>query len=143
MVRYLIHLCYTYSVRRSHGSDNANEHTPSTLDKVGGDAVLSQCGYSPSQAVRALWTYLCDHQDVPPFMKEAEACDIDADRQRKLSLIHDGAGLAIRAARQHGYTGPTGDLLGEKTWHQLRDEMYDDMIGEMEARCVYPAKTSA
>lgn len=111
--------------------------------KVGGDAVLSQCGYSPSQAVRALWTYLCDHQDVPPFMKEAEACDIDADRQRKLSLIHDGAGLAIRAARQHGYTGPTGDLLGEKTWHQLRDEMYDDIIGEMEARCVYPAKTSA
>ncbi|MBS6555881.1 hypothetical protein [Collinsella stercoris] len=51
--------------------------------------------------------------------------------------------MAIRAARQHGYTGLTGDLLGEKTWHQLRDEMYDDMIGEMEARCVYPAKTSA
>lgn len=106
--------------------------------KTGGDAVLSQCGYSPSQAVRALWTYLCDHQDVPPFMKEAEASGIDAIRQRKLSLIHDSAGLAIKTAEQCGYTGTDNNLLAGKTTHELRDDMYDDMLEEMEARCVYP-----
>ena len=106
--------------------------------KTGGDAVLSQCGYSPSQAVRALWTYLCDHQDVPPFMKEPQASDMDAIRQRKLSLIHDGAGLAIKTARQCGYMGPDNNLLAGKTPHELRDVMYDDMLEEMEARCVYP-----
>lgn len=105
--------------------------------KTGGDAILNQCGYSPSQAVRALWTYLCDHQDVPPFMKEAEASGTDAIRQRKLSLIHAGAGLAIKTARQCGYTGPDNNLLAGKTPHELRDDMYDDMLGEMEARCVY------
>lgn len=105
--------------------------------KTGGDAILSQCGYSPSQAVRALWTYLCDHQDVPPFMKEPEASGMDAIRQRKLSLIHDGAGLAIKTARQCGYTGTDNNLLAGKTTHELRDDMYDDMLEEMEARCVY------
>lgn len=106
--------------------------------KTGGDVVLSQCGYSPSQAVRALWTYLCDHQDVPPFMKEPEANGMNAIRQRKLSLIHDSAGLAIKTARQCGYTGPDNNLLAGKTPHELRDDMYDDMLEEMEARCVYP-----
>lgn len=110
--------------------------------KAGGDAVLSQCGYNPSQAVRALWNYLCEHQNVPPFMQE-KPDEIDADRQRKLALVRDGAGLAIKAARQCGYTGPTNTYLDEKTWHELRDEMYDDMTAEMEARCVYPAQTSA
>lgn len=106
--------------------------------KIGGDAVLNQCGYNPSQAVRALWAYLCDHQDVPPFMKEPEADGLDARRQRKLSFVHDGAGLAIKTARQCGYTGPINNLLAGKTTHELRDDMYDDMLEEMEARCVYP-----
>lgn len=110
--------------------------------KTGGDAVLSQCGYNPSQAVRALWKYLCEHQNVPPFMREASD-EMDAERQRKLALVRDGAGLAIKAAQQCGYTGPTDIYLDEKTWHELRDEMYDDMIAEMETRCVYPAQSSA
>ena len=105
--------------------------------KATGDAVLAQLGLSPSQAVRALWDYLDTHRDVPPFMKESSAYGPDAERQRKIVLIRDGAGLAIKVAQEQcDYTGSAENALNRKTWRELRDDMYDDMLDEMEARCV-------
>ncbi len=105
--------------------------------KATGDAVLAQLGLSPSQAVRALWDYLGTHRDVPPFMKESAAYKPDAERQRKIALIRDGAGLAVRVAQEQcDYTGGAENALNGKTWRELRDDMYDDMLDEMEARCV-------
>lgn len=112
--------------------------------KTGGDAVLAQHGLSPSQAVRALWDYLCKHQDLPSFMREREVDAMDAERQRKISLIKNGAGLAVRVAQEQcGYTGPASNLLDDADWRELKNDMYDNMLDEMEARCAYPAATSA
>ena len=36
--------------------------------KAGGDAVLTRNGLGPSDAIRALWTYLAEHQTLPGFM---------------------------------------------------------------------------
>ena len=38
--------------------------------KAGGDAVLTRNGLGPSDAIRALWTYLVEHQTLPGFMVE-------------------------------------------------------------------------
>lgn len=104
--------------------------------KAEGDSVLAQLGYSPSQAVRALWDYLREHRDVPPFMKEAARDDALAEKERKLALVKGGGGLALSVAREScGYTGPATDLLGVASWRELRNEMYDDMLDEMEGRC--------
>lgn len=111
--------------------------------KATGDAVLAQLGLSPSQAVRALWDYLGTHHDVPPFMKGSATCGPDTERQRKIALIRDGAGLAVRVAQEQcDYTGGTASTLDKKTWRELRDDMYDDMLDEMETRCAYPTRTS-
>lgn len=104
--------------------------------KSGGDAVLAQLGLNPSQAVRALWSYLCTHQDVPPFMKEVDD-DASAEQRRKLALIKHGAGLAVKIAQEQcGYTGPVDNPIDKATWQELRDDMYDEMLDEMESRCV-------
>lgn len=36
--------------------------------KAGGDAVLTRNGLGPSDAIRALWAYLVEHQTLPGFM---------------------------------------------------------------------------
>ena len=36
--------------------------------KAGGDAVLTRNGLGPSDAIRALWAYLVEHQALPGFM---------------------------------------------------------------------------
>ena len=104
--------------------------------KERGDRVLAQRGITPSHAVRALWDYLGRHQDVPAFMAESQRDTAQVERTRKIARIRNDVGLANRIAREQcGYTGPAGHLLDGKTWRELRDEMYDDMLDEMEGRC--------
>lgn len=104
--------------------------------KQAGDAVFARFGFSPSQVVRAVWEYASIHQDVPPFMKEREAGTQQAERDRKIALVRNGAGLACSIAQEQcGYTGPVGDLLAGQTWREMRDGVYDDMLDELEQRC--------
>jgi propanediol dehydratase large subunit len=53
---------------------------------------------------------------------------------RKLALIEHGARLVISVAQQCGYTGPTDNLLEGKTWSELRDDMYDEMLDAIKGR---------
>ncbi len=53
---------------------------------------------------------------------------------RKLALIEHGARLVISVAQQCGYTGPTDNLLEGKTWIELRNDMYDEMLDAIEGR---------
>lgn len=47
--------------------------------KAGGDAVLTRNGLGPSDAIRALWTYLVEHQTLPGFMVE-DRCEAPVRR---------------------------------------------------------------
>lgn len=47
--------------------------------KAGGDAVLTRNGLGPSDAIRALWAYLVEHQTLPGFMA-ADKCEAPVQR---------------------------------------------------------------
>lgn len=101
--------------------------------KQGGDAVFARCGLKASDVVRAVWKYAADHQ-VPPdcvLDDKREGCD---EAARKLKLAEEGCGLAARmAAGRFGHD--VAVLPDERPWSEVRDEMYDDVLDEMDRRC--------
>ena len=54
--------------------------------KERGDRVFARRGYTPSQAVRAVWAYADAHGDVPPFMLEGSA-DARAPLRERLPTL--------------------------------------------------------
>lgn len=101
-----------------------------------GDAVFAQNGYSPSQVVRVVWSYAAEHNEVPPFMKEADSDDRRAEIQTKLARAKDGAGLALKVAEEQcGFEAPSAEASEFATWRELRDEVYDELLGRMEKDC--------
>lgn len=70
--------------------------------KRSGDEVLAKCGYSPSQAIRALWTYVVQANDVPSFMKEWRRNEFEAERHRRLACVREGSGSVRRMAQELG-----------------------------------------
>ena len=105
--------------------------------KRSGDAVFARGGFTPSDAVRALWTYAARHQEIPDFMLSGEEGDRtrapEADEAPRTS-----AGLALRvAAEQCGFKAIPNSSTAENapSWEDLRDEIYDAMLDEMEQRC--------
>lgn len=101
--------------------------------KQSGDAVFSRNGYSSSEVVRAVWRYAAEHQAVPPFMEKRDVrggCPSSA-----ASRATAGAGLAVRVAAESCGYRPSDQPLLEKDRERLRDDMYDCMLEEMEARC--------
>ena len=97
--------------------------------KAGGDAVLSRNGVGPSDAIRALWKYLAEHQALPTFM-QSKAPGAVSDR----ALAEQGCGLAFSAvglnASDYVRAGSTAD-----DWAAIRDDMYDAMIADIEEHC--------
>lgn len=83
--------------------------------------------------VRAVWRYAAEHQAVPPFMEKRDVrgeCPSSA-----ASRAAAGAGLAVRVAAESCGYRPSNQPLPEKDRERLRDDMYDCMLEEMEARC--------
>ncbi len=104
--------------------------------KQSGDAVFARYGLSPSEVVRAVWKYAAEHQSVPAFMAKA-SCDDASERERALAAAEDGAGLAVRlAAEQCGYEPSAKARDSSADWRRVRGQMYDQMLEEMERRCL-------
>lgn len=80
-----------------------------------GDDVLARCGYSPSQAIRALWTYLVQAGDVPSFMKEWHRSEFEAERRRRLACVREGSGSVLRMAEEMGLrdAGPRSEVTSD------------------------------
>ena len=90
--------------------------------KAGGDAVLTRNGLGPSDAIRALWTYLVEHQTLPGFMVE-DRCE--APRAESLAFFSLGLSAADFAPAESS----------ADNWGAVRDDMYDAMIAGIEANC--------
>lgn len=89
--------------------------------KAAGDQVLSLFGYSPTQAIRALWEYLVAHQDQPENIArilnpDAASEERDHIRERLDALAR---GRSLCAAR-----GPVGADLAATPYEQIRDSAY-------------------
>lgn len=97
-----------------------------------GDRVFARRGYTPSQVVRAVWTYADSHGDVPPFMLEGAAGDCDNERAHRLQRAREGFGLATRTAQELAADPAALEYpLGGRSWSDLRDEMYDQRLDDL------------
>ncbi|RGW69552.1 MULTISPECIES: type II toxin-antitoxin system RelB/DinJ family antitoxin [Collinsella] len=97
--------------------------------KAGGDAVLTRNGLGPSDAIRALWTYLVEHQTLPGFMVE-DRCEAP----RAESLAEQGCGLAFFSLGLSAADFAPAESSADN-WGAVRDDMYDAMIAGIEANC--------
>lgn len=97
--------------------------------KAGGDAVLARNGLGPSDAIRALWVYLVEHQALPGFMVADKR-----DAPRAESLAERGCGLAFSSLGLRASDfAPAGSSAED--WDAVRDDMYETMIADIEANC--------
>ena len=100
--------------------------------KQRGDAVFARANLTPSQVVRAVWQSAADTQQVPECVLSQQP--LDHNRQERLQAIRQGARLLERFCEDNGlpFTATSEPL----DYQALRDEMYDEMLTEMEARHV-------
>lgn len=101
--------------------------------KRGGDVVFAREGLSPSEVVRGVWGYAAEHQEVPGEILDFIRGD---GRSSRRDLACRGRGLALALAAGEHAPLPDDDRRPEAyDLEALRDEMYDDLLDEMEARC--------
>lgn len=97
-----------------------------------GDEVFQRNGISPSQAVRRVWEYAAEHNDVPAFMQTTAADEHGEEMRERLALARKGSGLAVRTALPHPAAHPEarppqGFAEACRTMEDLYDEMLDSM----------------
>jgi hypothetical protein len=97
--------------------------------KAGGDAVLTRNGLGASDAIRALWAYLVEHQTLPGFMVADKR-----EAPRAESLAEQGCGLAFSSLGLSASDFAPGGSSADN-WDAVRDDMYDAMIADIEANC--------
>ncbi|MBQ9058687.1 MAG: type II toxin-antitoxin system RelB/DinJ family antitoxin [Atopobiaceae bacterium] len=78
--------------------------------KAHGDTTLTRFGKTPSDAVRALWSYLAEEQTIPDFMLDSEAA---SDEGPLAQAVAEGAGMAMRLSRECGLKMPLESLSSE------------------------------
>lgn len=78
--------------------------------KAGGDAVLTRNGLGPSDAIRALWAYLVEHQALPGFMMtdKREAPRAESLAEQGCGLAFSSLGQMLRILRQLDHLRKTG-----------------------------------
>lgn len=89
------------------------------------DDVLKQTGVSVSDVIRSVWSYIADRKTVPVLETTAQEQAREAEKQRKLRLVHEGAGLVHKELVKAGVISEDTDLMDGMTYKQLRDEMYE------------------
>lgn len=106
--------------------------------KRAGDASLAQAGYTPTQAVHALWSFAARHAGQPSTVSEALSFGEppDADRReataRKLAAVERGARSMERFLISLGATPETMRSLpiDDRPYEQLRDEAFGELLSE-------------
>ena len=95
------------------------------LLKRAGDAVLARNGITPSKAVRFLWSYLADAQELPAFMRQGAL--EDAERAARQKAAAEGAGMLKRLAQRHGYEVRSA-LSPDEALAEMYDAQLDDLF---------------
>ncbi len=77
--------------------------------KAGGDAVLTRNGLGASDAIRALWVYLVEHQTLPGFMVADKR---EAPRAESLAEQGVWPSFFLVGAKRFGFC--TGRIFGRQ-----------------------------
>lgn len=103
--------------------------------KTTGDAGLAAAGYTPTQAVRALWALATRFKNEPVKIRVALDPDGDvtpddlAERKRRLEAVQRGAGLVDSLCKQYGLPGSSSDLAS-LSYRELRDVLMEGHFAE-------------
>ncbi len=100
--------------------------------KKNGDASLANAGFSPSQAIRALWELAERYADKPDTLRElllpdeAKANELleQKRRQHLLQVAREGAGIVKNAYAEVGLEWPSAD--DAPSYDELKMLAYED-----------------
>lgn len=104
--------------------------------KRSGDATLARCGVSVTEAVRALWHYLGEREELPSFMRGPgegahKTPTPSAAVSRDIATLDgdacSGQGLALRLAQERGLCVPPVQGIA---YEDLREQAFEEMIEE-------------
>lgn len=110
--------------------------------KERGDAALARAGFTPSQAVRALWKFAVRHEYEPEAIEQAlsleQSQDIENDDEiiaklQDLESVQKACSKLLENIKQQ--TGVTSLPLETLSYKELRDLAYEDRIEEWERTC--------
>lgn len=103
-----------------------------------GDRVLKAAGYSPSEAVRGLYRFVCVHAKEPEALKPVldQSKEIAAESSPQLEALHHSWTLASDGMRELGLSAE--EPLFEDGWdyNELRDAYLMERLTEKDARAV-------
>ncbi|MCO6557887.1 MAG: damage-inducible protein J [Bifidobacterium sp.] len=94
------------------------------------DEILKRKGKNPSSVVRELWDFIRDSGDTPDLQTKTEKADKEAEKQRKLKAIEDGATLWSRTLKEAGLPDDGKDPFEGMSYKEIRDLMYDEQYDE-------------
>ena len=98
-----------------------------------GDSALARLGVSASDVVRALWEYLAQAQELPPFMNATVPTGVSeatAEAEAKPAQTPDGAGMALSLARDRGLATPDAPDIQGLSYQELRDFAFEELVEE-------------
>lgn len=103
-----------------------------TALKAKGDSALAAAGFNPSQAVRALWELAVRYKDTPaklvailnPDKVSEEEAALEAERQRKLALVHEWDKKMEAFYQELGIKPDPNHLINKLSYKQLRELAY-------------------
>jgi len=118
----------------TQGQDSQMNVRIAREQKLAGDAVLARYGITPSEAVRALWSYLAQTGELPDFLRSDAADDHAAKLLAFRQLVLDSEGLAVRLAHDPGQLIDAVDAFVEQAgdagdpYSDLHEEAYDEKL---------------
>lgn len=109
--------------------------------KERGDAALARAGFTPSQAVRALWEFAAKHEYEPEAIMQAlspeQSQDIEDDeiaaKLQDLESVQRACSMLLESIKQN--TGMASLPIETLSYKELRDLAYEHRIEEWERAC--------
>ncbi len=95
-----------------------------------GDAVFARAGLTSSQVVRAVWKTAAETQQIPDCVQSL--MPNQQERELKLARVRQACHVFEQFCAEQGL--PLTPTTHVDDYQQLRDQMYDQLSSEMEAR---------
>lgn len=109
-----------------------NTRVPAEL-KEQGDLALARAGYTPTQAVRALWEYAVVHihepQAIRNVLQEEKTEPEDPATQERLRKFEEGARIFEKMYAKLGIDPQCSDVA-HLEYQELRDSYYEEKLEE-------------
>ena len=113
-----------------------NTRIPADL-KEQGDRALERAGYTPSQAVRALWELAAQHMYEPSAVRRAlgehkPKAKPDEATQKRINAFEEGRRIMEDAYRQMGLDPKKEYKCLQSSYKKLRDLCYEERLAKGE-----------